>query len=318
MLAGTWTIACSVNVTDAIIHVSHLPVAHILERLTLTVIMYRGGRIVFATERSIRAFEDMKLVHATAGPMIPSMLERFYSTVTSKGGTAMKLALGISRICRKVGFRSRLADAFVFNKVRAELGGRLEWFVVAGACFHREIHESLSAILDIELVTIYGLSEAGGAVSVTDRHSVEPGTVGQLAPGTQIRFKASGEILIKSRATFSGYWRDDKVYAESFEDGWFRSGDMGRVDRLGNLIVTGRAYDVLEYEPGVELAIPFLVMSYAKYMMVADFFITPFKEERALIGVGVTTKRWVEYATTTQGLTDSQAEHYAREKRFYE
>jgi long-subunit acyl-CoA synthetase (AMP-forming) len=151
---------------------------------------------------------------------------------------------------------------------------------------------------------------------VTDRHSIEPGTVGRLAPGTQVRFNASGEILIKSRAMFSGYWRDDKVYAESFEDGWFRSGDKGRVDKLGNLIVTGRAYDVLEYEPGVELAIPFLAMAYAKYMSVREFFITPFREERALIGIGVTEKGWVEYAEETQGLTDSQAEHKAHQPLF--
>jgi long-chain acyl-CoA synthetase len=323
MVEGIWAIACSVNVTASILHVSHLPISHILERLTLYTISFRGGRIAFATNASRQAFSDMEKVHATAGPIIPSLLEDLHQNIVKEaeetwlGGHLMNISLYLSRACRYLGFKSRLANALVFNRVQHKLGGRLEWFVVAGAAFSREIHESLSAILGIDIVAIYGLSEAGGGVSVAPVRMIEPGTVGVLVPGTEVRLSEAGEILIRSKASFSTYWRAPEIAAEAHKDGWFRTGDKGSVDSFGNLVIHGRAFDILEYQPGIQLALPFLTMSYAKNLLISDLFITPFREEKCLIAMVVTTKEWIEYAYEQKGkFTIEQAEKRAHDPRF--
>ncbi len=325
MVEAGWLVACSVDVRKSIIHVSYLPIAHILERVTISVIMYRGGRIAFATAGAIGAFKDMRTVKATAGPIIPVMLKRLDSGITetiSANPVAKflyKSALKISKVCQFFGFRSRLARWIIFDTIKARtVGPKIEFFVVAGDTFAKELHERLSAVFDMDLICIYGLSECAGAVTVCDRHRIVPGTVGSLSVNTEIKFSERNEILVKSSNLFQAYWNQPEVTKEAFENGWFRTGDKGCVDKHGNLIVTGRAYDILEFQPGVELAIPFLVVSYSKYMVLEDIYIYPFKEERALIAVCVTTRKWVNHALSEQLETDEEAEVKAKDPVFYE
>jgi long-chain acyl-CoA synthetase len=229
----------------------------------------------------------------------------------------MSFSLSIARLCHRIGFQSRVADALAFDAARRGLGGSLEWFVVAGESFSRETHVNLSAILGIDIVAIYGLSEAGGAVSATDWRAVAPGTVGSLVPGTEVRFSDAGEILLRSRGAFTTYWQAPDVHAAAHVDGWFRTNDRGTVDAAGNLIVPGRVFEMLEFEPGLELALPFLAMSYKKNTLITDIFITSHSERKnTLIAVAVTTVRWVEYAYNTPELTVRQAENYAHHPFF--
>ena len=324
MVEAGWMVACAVNVTKDIVHVSYLPIAHILERITISVIMYRGGRIAFATKGALGAFQDMKTVRATAGPIIPVMLKGLDAKITSVlesncvTKTISKVARGFSKVCRFFGFRSRIADWLLYDRIRQHLGGRIEWFVVAGDTFPRELHERLSEIFNMELVCIYGLSECAGAVTICDRHSIEPGTVGYLCPKTEIKFNEHNEILIRSPHVFTTYWNRPEVSKSAFENGWFRTGDKGSVDQYGNLIVSGRAYDILEYQPGVELAIPFLVVAYSNYCMLSDVYIYPFKEARALLAVCVTSREHVNYGLQEETTTDEEAERLAHSSRFYE
>jgi long-chain acyl-CoA synthetase len=324
MMNGIWTIACSVNVTSDMLHVSHLPLAHILERLTTLVIMYRRGRIVFASSGSKGAFIDMSRVGATGGAIIPKMMNSLDSLVMGKVNKSritsalMKFSLGLSKVSRFFGFRSRVADLVLLKRMRQCLGGRIEWFVVAGEPFAADVHERLSIIFNMDLITIYGLSECGGAVSVTDRRAIAPGTVGKVVPGTQILLSDNMEIFIRSNAMFSTYHNQPEIFTKSFQDGWFRSGDKGRLDLAGNLIVPGRAFDVLEYEPGVELAIPFLVVAYSRHRVINDIFIHPFPEERAFIAVAVTECQWIEWAYKTKLLDPSHAEVYCAHPQFYQ
>jgi long-chain acyl-CoA synthetase len=224
----------------------------------------------------------------------------------------MTFSLAISRVCRWVGFESRLAHTLVFDAARKRLGGALEWFVVAGEPFSRQIHEELSAILGIEIVAVYGLSEAGGAVSVTDRRDIEPGTVGSLVPGMEVKFSEAGEVLLKSPAAFTTYWQAPDIAEKAHVDGWFRTGDKGGVDAFGNLVIHGRGDDILAYQPGVELALPFLTMSYRKYVIVNDIFIAPFKEKRTFVAIVVTSERWVGFGVRREGLTPEEAEGFAQ------
>lgn len=301
MLYAIYTIIAAVDVREWIVHVSFLPIAHILERITLGVIMARGGRIVFASNGVAGAFEDMRRVHATGGPIIPFVLGKLHAKIMEKAeespvkSWAMRSALWMQRFTRKLGFRSRVAETFVFDRIKRELGGCLEWFVVAGDTFSADMHRELSDILDIRLITIYGLSECGGPVAIADKYDIVPGTVGCLAPGFDIRFDEKNEILIKGPTMFSGYWNNKEVTEQCMKDGMFKSGDVGSVDKNGYLIVKGRSADIFEYSPGLTLAIPFLCFTYSKSDFVNQIFITPYKEKNCLLAVIVPKAAMVKY-----------------------
>ena len=326
MLYAIYTIIASVDVREWIIHVSFLPIAHILERITFGVIMGRGGRIIFSSTGVSSCFEDMKRVHATGGPIIPFVLTKLHSSIMDKikeskvKTFAMKSALYLQRLTRKLGFRSRIADTFVFDKIKKQLGGNLEWFVVAGDTLSSNVHQELTDILDIKLITIYGLSECGGPVGIADKYDIVPGTVGCLAPGFDIAFDEKNEILIKGPTMFSGYWNNKEITEQCMINGMFKSGDIGSVDPNGYLIVTGRSADIFEYSEGFKLAIPYLCFTYMKSDFVSQIFITPYKEKKCLLAIIVPPASMVKYGLTVDHDITTEEELYklSNTKRYTE
>ncbi|KAH0787066.1 long-chain-fatty-acid--CoA ligase 5 isoform X2 [Histomonas meleagridis] len=324
MLYAIYTITASVNAREWIIHVSFLPLAHILERITVGVIMFSGGRIVFARNNFGTAFEDMKIVHATAGPNIPFVLQKLHTTIKEKSCQnkfsqfALKTALSIQSFTRKLGFRSRIADSLVFDPIKKALGGCLEWFVVAGDTFSANVHQELSDILDIDLITIYGLSECGGPASISDRYDIVPGTVGCVAPYVNISISQNQDIYLNGNTMFSGYWNNPSITSKSYKGGMFSTGDKGYVDPHGYLIVTGRSSDIFEYEPGVQLALPYLSFAYQKSRYVNQIFIYPYAKRKCLLAIIVPKKSIVEYAMSATINDDETLEKLSREQRYTE
>jgi long-chain acyl-CoA synthetase len=314
VLQACWNVLCAVHVNEETLHVSYLPIAHILERLTLLCIMFRGGRIAFGLQGCASAFDDMKALRATSGPIIPSMLQELRKKVLEKAKSSLlnrflfSFSMTLARTTRFFGFRSRLADFFFFARVKETIGGKIEWFVVAGDVFDKGVHEELSIVFGIQLIPIYGSSECVGAVSISNPYQIEPGTVGCLAPNTCVKFSDRGEIMVKSSTMFTDYWNMPGLKEESFVDGWYRTGDSGCVDCYGNLIVKGRCCDIVEFVHGFQLAIPFLVLAYSKYCIVADIFIHPCMDVECLVAVVVTTEKWVSYGMQVEADSSRLAE----------
>jgi long-chain acyl-CoA synthetase len=248
LVSGIRTISCAVNITDAHIHVSYLPLSQILERLLIFAVMYRGGSIVFGTAGAIGAYRDMNRVRATGGTMLPKMLTGLDHSMMYKISSfprarkIMAVSLGLAKLGRFFGFRSRIADFFILKKLRQFMGGELEWLLVDGGPFPREVHERLSLIFDIDLITLYSLAECAGPIAIADRRAIEPGTVGKVVPGAEISIRNDGEILIRSDSLFTNYWNRRELTRRSFDKGWFRPGDQGSADLSGNLIVSRRLF----------------------------------------------------------------------------
>lgn len=292
MVSGIFYIKVSVPVKFGDVHLSFLPMAHILERIGFLIFNYRGAQIVFASNGALGAADDMKLCRVTGGPMIPAFLAKVHAKIMEKIGKAkplMDFCLNLSSITRYFGFRSRISDTLLFNKLKNDVfGGRLDWFAVAGDVFDPKVHDDMSNIFGAELVAIYGTSEAAGPLFVCPANEYKPGTVGRPMPYVETKFGNKQELLIKTPALFTSYWRNDEITKEAFEDGWYRTGDRAEVDpSTKHLIIPGRAYDNYEYQPGMDLAIPFLRFTYRKYAFIDDIFIAPQNDIHALVAIVV-------------------------------
>jgi long-chain acyl-CoA synthetase len=138
-----------------------------------------------------------------------------------------------------------LFDRLVYSKMRAALGGRARFAVSGGAALAERLGHFFRGA-GITILEGYGLTETTAAVTVNQPGRQKIGTVGLPVPGLSLRIADDGEVLIKGKTIFPGYWRNDQATADSFtQDGWYRSGDIGEIDDEGFLTITGRKKEMI-------------------------------------------------------------------------
>ncbi|GAB10210.1 long-chain fatty-acid--CoA ligase [Gordonia araii NBRC 100433] len=139
--------------------------------------------------------------------------------------------------------RHALFDRLVYGKLRAALGGRCVAAVSGGG----PLGERLGHFFRGAGVPVYegwGLTETTAAITVNTPTAHRVGSVGRALTGHEVRVAPDGELLVTGPVVFSGYWRNDEATAEAFADGWFRTGDLGRIDD-GFVYVTGRKKEII-------------------------------------------------------------------------
>ncbi len=147
-----------------------------------------------------------------------------------------------------------LYDRLIFRKIRANFGGRLEFFVGGGALLDIELQRFFYAI-GIPMFQGYGLTEASPVISSNSRKAHKLGSSGRIAAGIELKIcdeagnalprGQSGEIVIRGENVMAGYWKNEKATSESLRDGWLYTGDLGHLDADGFLYVLGRMKSLL-------------------------------------------------------------------------
>ena len=150
--------------------------------------------------------------------------------------------------------RGRVADALVLSKVRAILGPNLHTIISGGAPLAPWLAHFYRGV-GIPVLEGYGLTETVGPVSVNTPRLSKIGTVGPALPPMSFKISDEGEILLKGPSVFQRYHNDPEATAACFtEDGWFRTGDLGSLDRDGYVSITGRAKEIIVTAGGKNVA----------------------------------------------------------------
>jgi long-chain acyl-CoA synthetase len=146
--------------------------------------------------------------------------------------------------------RWSLADRLVYSKIRAGLGGRIRSFCSGGAPLAPELAEFFWS-LNVPVYQGYGLTETAPVLTANVPKANKVGTVGRPIPGVELRIAEDGEILAKGPNVMQGYYQKPDATREVLsDDGWFRTGDIGRIDRDGYLIITDRKKELLKTAAG--------------------------------------------------------------------
>jgi long-chain acyl-CoA synthetase len=149
---------------------------------------------------------------------------------------------------------SGFAHLFLFRALRDRLGlTRVRSALTGGSALGSDVFVFFHAI-GVNLKQVYGLTELSGISCIHRDADVRGETVGLPLPGTEIRLAPSGEILAKGAGVFQGYYKDELATAAAFEDGWLRTGDAGRLDDNGHLVVIDRLKDVMVLADGSTFA----------------------------------------------------------------
>ncbi|MEV8065582.1 long-chain fatty acid--CoA ligase [Streptomyces sp. NPDC085995] len=253
-----------------------LPLSHVFGRMVAIACVRAGVRLGHAPSL---AAEDLLADLASFRPTfllaIPYMLEKIYNNARAtaeRGGRASsfdRAADTARRYGEAVEARQHgtgpgpgaalkaaraLYDPLVYRRIRSALGGRLRHVICGGSPLGRRL-AAFYAGAGIAVYEGYGLTESTGAATVTPPHRPRLGTVGWPLPGTRVRIAADGEVLLSGGQVFRGYWDPHAGgVVPATHEGWFPTGDIGRLDDEGYLTITGRKKEILITAGGKNVA----------------------------------------------------------------
>lgn len=280
------------KLTDKETVLSLLPLFHAyLQIVNLWVATTYGCEVGYLKELSPAELGSaMKEFRPTILTTVPRLWYLFHKKIFDAVGEKPKVVqllframLATNRISRYVGLN---LGRILFGKVHDSFGGNLRLAVTAGSRFDDDVARDFHD-LGFTILQGYGLTETSGAATATHEADNRVGSVGKPMKGAEVKLgdpdkEGIGEVLIKGPIVFKGYYRNPTATAEAFtSDGWFRSGDLGRIDKDGHLHIVGRAKDVIVLPSGKNVHPEDLEVHYLKASEV---------EELAIVGVADTSE----------------------------
>ena len=239
---------------------SVLPLHHTFEFTCGMVLPFsRGARVVYLDElKSDRVSAGLKMSRATAMVGVPAVWQllerRILSQVAAKGPMANKAFDFATEINRKLGKATGIdLGRVLFGEVHAGLGGNIRYLISGGAALPKDT-ANLFAGLGFKLTEGYGLTEAAPVLTVAKAGS-PAGQVGKAIPGVTIKIDSPdehgvGEVLARGPNIMAGYTDEGATSDVLGEDGWLHTGDLGKLDRSGRLVLAGRVKDVIVTSTG--------------------------------------------------------------------
>ncbi len=225
--------------------VSLLPLSHLLEQsVTLYYALDVGADVLYVRSRNPRVIFDALREHrVTSMVVVPQVLDLFWSAIEREVDKRGRRAAfdRLRRVARRLPAAAR---RWLFSSVHKQLGGHFRLFMSAGAFLPPAVQQAWEDI-GVTVLQGYGATETGtGSSTRLDDHGL--GTVGRPPDGVEIRLGEGGEIQFRGRTVFKGYWNAPELTAQAFTaDGWYRTGDIGRFDPAGRLILSGRIKDII-------------------------------------------------------------------------
>ena len=289
-----------------------LPVAHVLARLVMHVILSGQGVLGFSPSiknllPDIQAFKPSVLL------VVPRVLEKVYNAASSKAGGGIKgrmfawsakQARTFSVASEKTfgpglfkKMRHGIADALVLKKIRSVLGPNLRYIVSGGAPLATDLAHFYAG-MGITLIQGYGLSETTGPISVETPQDFPPDSVGFPWPGNRMTIAPDGELLVRGISVSKGYHNLPEATAEAYVDGWFKTGDLASIDDRGHLRITGRKKELIVTAGGKNVSPEILEESLSTHPLIANIIVVG--DNRPYIGalIALDTEMLPEWLST--------------------
>ena len=242
---------------------SYLPLSHIAEQMFSIHGPITAGCAVYFAESIDKVPDNVKEVQPTVFFGVPRIWEKFFAGVNNKLAEATGVKAKLVDWAQSVGQRAievknrgqvpsgmlaveyALANKLIFSKLKPALGlGRARVCVSGAAPIAPEILQFFAG-LDIVVHEVYGQSEDCGPTSFNLPGRTRYGTVGPAVPGVEVKIADDGEICVRGKNVFKGYYKDKETTDETLKDGWLHSGDLGAFDADGFLSITGRKKDII-------------------------------------------------------------------------
>ncbi|MBB4805976.1 long-chain acyl-CoA synthetase [Chryseobacterium defluvii] len=248
-----------------------LPLSHVFERSWSLLCLYGGARVYFLedTKNIAKTLEEVKPTMMCA---VPRFFQKVYAGVLEKAEEGSSLKKKIFNWAVETGkqiaelkrnehpiplglqLKESIADMMVFSKIKEKMGGRLWFLPCGGASLSPEVTLFFESV-GIHITVGYGLTETTATLTLFPLIHFEHGTSGKPLPGVEVRIGENDEIQVKGNGIMKGYYnKPEETRAVFTEDGWFKTGDAGKFDEKGNLVITDRIKDLMKTSNGKYIA----------------------------------------------------------------
>lgn len=238
---------------------SCLPLAHSFERMIMYYYIYRKIPVYFNTDVLALA-KDFLDVRPTVMTVVPRLLEKWMKKVEANiqdkgflGKWFMDLKKKISRddsFSLPESLKWLILKVLVFKKIRATMGGRMQFLISGGAALNPSLHKELLA-LGLPVYQGYGLTECSPVLTTNKPGQYKIGSVGKAFHQVSLRIGSDSEIQAKGPNVMQGYFDLPEESAAMFtEDHWLKTGDKGEIDEEGFLFVKGRLKELFKTSTG--------------------------------------------------------------------
>lgn len=245
-----------------------IPLAHVFARF-ISVLAVHGGVKVGHQPDSKNVGPAMASFKPHFLLAVPRVFEKVYNSAEQKAEAA-----GKGNIFRKAAYTAiayskaldtpkgpglglkiqhKLFDVLVYKKLRAAMGGRVDYAVSGGAPLGARLGHFYRAI-GLIVLEGYGLTETTAPAMIGRPDSLKIGKVGRMLPGTGVKIAEDGEIWLRGINIMRGYWRNPAATAATMEGEWFKTGDIGELDEDGFLSITGRKKELIVTAGGKNVA----------------------------------------------------------------
>ena len=261
-----------IDVSDADVLLSFLPLSHVFERLGGHYVpLFSGAKIAYA-ESTFTVAQNMGEVAPTVMLSVPRLYETMHDRILRavQEGSPLKQKIfhwGVSvgsavssaiqqgkKPSAILQLQQNIADKLVFAKLKAATGGRLRFFVSGGAALPQAIAEFFHAA-GILILEGYGLTETSPVISMNHPAQWKFGTVGAPVPGVEVQIAEDGEILTRGPHVMKGYFNNESATAEVIDgENWFHTGDIGIIDEDGFVKITDRKKNIIVLSNGKNVA----------------------------------------------------------------
>ncbi len=249
---------------------SFLPLSHILERTAGYYMTIRNGALMAFADSIEKVPENMFEIRPTVMVSVPRLFEKIYHRIFENAHQMSAVKRSLFHWAVDVGkkyvaatyidkqpsallnMKYSLADRLVFSKIRANFGGNMKLFCSGGAPLDKTINEFFW-VIGIPILEGYGLTETSPALCFNSFEHIRFGSVGFALKETEFKIAEDGEILVKGPQIMLGYYNDPTATAEAFQDGWFKTGDIGHV-KDGFVFITDRKKELIITAGGKNIA----------------------------------------------------------------
>jgi long-chain acyl-CoA synthetase len=249
---------------------SFLPLSHSFERMLSYVSLANGITLVFAESTETIA-RDIQAVKPTLMTGVPRVFEKLEARIREKGRAMPEprrrlfnwaINVGLARAAAELrgkraspwnSLQAGLADRLVWSKIRENLGGHLKNIVSGSAPLSPAVAQFFYGI-GLPITEGYGLTETAPVLTGNPPGAPRLGSVGKPIPGVEIKIAEDGEILARGPNIMPGYYNKPDATREVLRDGWFHTGDIGRLDDAGYLYITDRKKDLIVTSGGKNVA----------------------------------------------------------------
>ncbi|NDF02147.1 MAG: long-chain fatty acid--CoA ligase [Actinobacteria bacterium] len=246
-----------------------LPLAHVFGRMIEVGAVRAGLHLAHCSDPVGKLTADLQSFKPNFVLSVPRIFEKIYNGAEAKAEaagkgkifrTAASVAIAYSQameeghISSALRIKHALFDHLVFSKLRAVMGGNVDAAISGGAPLGERLGHFYRGA-GVRVLEGYGLTETTAGATLNLTQSSKVGSVGRPLPGTTVKIAEDGEVLLKGPIVMRGYWQNEAANKEVFtEDGFFKSGDLGKLDDNGFLYIVGRKKELIVTSGGKNVA----------------------------------------------------------------